>query len=142
MFIECDICHAACKNIKELGSHKGEVHAGVYKLKSKQVIPPSTPPAPTPSKSSKHPTVSPQVSGTQVACNLCKMVFDDGSSVFGHIQVEHPQYIFFCDYSACYRSFITRSHLYKHKKQVHPKEQDKPKPETEEFAVGYVLCGM
>ena len=72
------------------------------------------------------------------------MVFDDGSSVFGHIQAEHPQYIFFCDYTACYRSFITRLGLYKHKKQVHPKEQEKPDPETEEYmyTVGCVLCGL
>ena len=110
-FIKCDICHAVCKNIKELGAHRYEVHAGVYKPKLKQVIPPSTPPAATPSKSLKQPTVSPQV--------------DDGSSVFGHIQAEHPQYIFFCNCTACYRSFITRSGLYKHKKQVHSKEQGK-----------------
>ena len=70
------------------------------------------------------------------------MVFDDGSGVFGHIRVEHPQYIFFCDYPTCYRSFITRLGLYKHKKQVHPKEQDKPEPDTEEYAVGCVLCGL
>ena len=67
------------------------------------------------------------------------MVFEDGSSVFRHIQAKHPQYIFFCDYPVCYRTFITRSGS-KHKKQVHPKELDKP--ESEDFTVGYVLCGL
>ena len=74
--------------------------------------------------------------------SLEKMVFDDGSSVFGHIQVEHLQYIFFSDCPACYRSFITRSGLYKHKKQVHPNEQDNPDPENDEYVVGCVLYGL
>ena len=82
-FIECDICHYVCKNVKELGAHKREVHSGVYKPKSKQSVPPSKPPAATPTKATKHPTVSPQGSGTQVACHLCKMLFDDGSQCLG-----------------------------------------------------------
>ena len=130
-----------CKNVKGLGAHKREVHSGVYKPKSKQSVPPLTTAAATPTKSTTHPTVSPQGSGTQVACRLCKMLFDDGSSVLGHISAEHPQYKFFCDYESCYRSFITRSGLYKHKKQVHPKEP-KEGPETDDFTVGCFLCGQ
>ena len=64
-------------------------------------------------------------------------------SVLGHISAEHPQYKFFCDYESCYRPFITacRSCLYKHKKQVHPKEP-KEGPETDDFTVACILCGQ
>ena len=49
--------------------------------------------------------------------------------------------MFFCEYETRYRSFITRSGLYKHKRQVHTKEQ-KESPESKEFTVGCILCGQ
>ena len=137
-FIECDICHYVCKNIKEIGAHKRDVHSAVYRPKSRQLVSQSSTPSVTPNKATKHPTVNPQSSSTQVSCHLCKMVIVEGSSVFRHISAEHPQYKFFCDYETCYRSFITISSLYKHKRQVHAKEQ-KNIPESEDFTVG---CGQ
>ena len=127
------------KMLRNLELIKERCIQGFTIFKSKQSVPPSTPPAATPTKATTHPTVSPQGSGTQVACRLCKILFDDGSSVLGHISAEHPQYKFFCDYESYYRSFITRSGLCKHKKQVHPKEP-KEGPETDDFTVGCILC--
>ena len=117
------------------------MHSRVYKPNAQWALPSSTLPTPTVSRS-KHPAVSPSVSGIKVACHICKIGFTDGSAFVGHIQVEHPQYNYFCDYPHCYRSFITRSGLYKHTKQVHPKEEVKPNPDTEKFTVACGLCFM
>ena len=114
-FIECDICHFVCKNIKEIGAHKRDVHSAVYRPKSKQLVSQLSTPSVTPNKATKHHTVTPQSSG--------KMLIVEGSSVFRHISAEHPQYKFFCDYETCYRSFITRSGLYKHKNRCMLKKQ-------------------
>ena len=116
------------------------MHSGVYKPRAQWALP-STLPTPTASRS-KHPAVSPPVSGIEVSCHIYKMGFTDGSAFVGHIQVEHPQYIYFCDYPHCYRLFIIRSGLYKRTKQVHPKKQEKPDPDTKEFTVVCGLCFM
>ena len=129
------------KDVKELGLHKWETLSGVNKPKAQWAIPSCTPATPALTKS-KQTSVSPSVSGNAVACHICKMGFSDGSNFVGHIQAEHPQYKFFCEYPHYYRSFITRSGLYKHTKQVHPKEKANPDLDTEEFTVGCGLCFM
>ena len=144
-FTECDIYHFVCKNIRELGIHKRGMHYGHYKPKAQQTPPSSTPPTQT-VPTSKNKPVSPAVSEVvEVACHICKMGFSDGSLFVGHIQVEHPCYSCFCNFPNCYRSFVTRSGLYKHMKQVHQNDKpddDKPDDDTAEFNVGCGLCYM
>ena len=103
VFIECDICHITCKNVRDLGLHKKEHHSGLFKPKPRPgpVSSVSKTQSPVPHGNvQKTPIGSPVLLPRQIACPLCKISCNDKNVLMGHVSAEHS------NTSSCVMSLI------------------------------------
>ena len=116
-FIECDICHLLCKNVRALGQHKKENHFSTVKPKAHPgPLPLATkPPSPVSHGTvQKTPVTSPVLLPGQIACSLCKISCNDKNVLLGLL----------CDELNCNKVYISKSGLFKHKKTHVQEETD------------------
>ena len=95
-FIECDICHVTCKNVRDLGLHKKEHHSVLFKPKPRQgpVSSVSKTLSPVPHGNVQKTRIgSPVLLPGQIACPLCKIGCNDKNVLMGHVSAEHVQYL-------------------------------------------------
>ena len=119
-FLECEICHVILKSVKDLGIHKRENHPAV--MKQKECSDQSTP-SPV-SCGNRKPAPSPVLLPGQIGCPVCKIGCNDRQTLIGHVGAEHPSHKFMCDEANCFKVYISKSGLFKHKKTHIPEETD------------------
>ena len=102
-----------------MGLHKKEHHSGLFKPKPRPgpVSSVSKTPSPVPHGNvQKTPIGSPVLLPRQIACSLCKISCNDKNVLMGRVSTEHVQYKFMCDELNCFKVYISKSGLLKHKK--------------------------
>ena len=67
---------------------------------------------------------SPVLLPGQIRCPLCKISCNDKNVLMGHVSAEHPAYKFMRDELNCFKVYISKSGLFKHKKTHVPEETD------------------
>ena len=110
-FIECEICHVIFKSIQDLGTHRREHHLPIIKKK----VHSGTTPLPV-SHVNQKAACSPVLLPGQIPCPVCKVGCSDKHTLVGHVGAEHPTHRYMCNVPNCFKIYISKSGLFKHKK--------------------------
>ena len=116
-FIECEICHVILKSVRDLGNHKRENYPPIVKQKVCSGTADQATPSPV-SHGNQKPAPSPVLLPRQIPCPVCKVGCNDRQTLLGHVSVEHPSYKFMCNEANCFKVYISKSGLFKHKKPI------------------------
>ena len=113
-FIECEICHVVFKSICDLGTHRREHHPPIIK----QQVHSGTPDGPTSPifHVNQKPAKSPMLLQGQIPCPVCKVGCSDKETLVGHVGAEHQSHRYMCHEANCFKIYISKSGLFKHKK--------------------------
>ena len=118
-FVECEICHVIVKSVRDLGNHKRENHPAVMKQKVCSGPLPSNRSTPSPVLHGNQKTAtSPVLLPGQIGCPVCKIGCNDKQTLTGHVGAEYPSHKFMCDEANCFKVYISKSGLFKHKKHT------------------------
>ena len=108
-----------CKNERDLGLHKKENHFSIVKPKAQPEPLLSVTKTQSPvshGNVQKTPVASPVLLPAQIACPQCKISCNDKQILLGHVSAEQLAYKFMCDKLNCFKVYISKSGLFKHKK--------------------------
>ena len=114
-FVECEICHVILKPVRDLGNHKRENHPPIVKQKVCYGTADQANPSPV-SRGNKKPAPSPVLLPRQIPCPGCKIGCYNRKTLLGHVSAEHPSYKFMCNEANCFKANISKSGLFKHKR--------------------------
>ena len=64
------------------------------------------------------PASSPVLLSGQIPCPICKIGCYDRQTLLEHVSAEYPSYKFMCDEANCFKAYISKSGLSKHKKPI------------------------
>ena len=114
--MECEICHVVFKSICDLGTHRREHHPPIIKQK----VHSGTPDGPTSPvfHVNQKPAKSPMLLQGQLSCPVCKVGCSDKETPLGHAGAEHPSHRYMCHEANCFKIYISKSGLFKHKKHM------------------------
>ena len=54
----------------------------------------------------------------QIPCPVCKVGCSDEETLVGHVGAEHPSHRYMCHEANCFKIYISKSGLFKHKKHM------------------------
>ena len=103
--------------MRDLGNHKRENHPPIVKQKVHSGTANQATPSPV-SHGNQKPAPSPVLLPGQIPCPVCKIACNDRQTLLGHVSAEHPSYQFMCDEANCFKAYISKSGLFKHKKPI------------------------
>ena len=103
--------------MRDLEIHKRENHPPIVRQKVRSGTADQATPSPV-SHGNQKPGQSSVLLLGQIPCPVCKIGCNDRQTLLGHISPEHLSYKFMCDEANCFKAYISKLGLFKHKKNI------------------------